>query len=393
MRLKQTLLFGGDTSVGRNSAEYLSGVMPLLKDADIRMLHLEEPFVKVQSEKSGADRTTASLAPLVGNVDLMTLCANHLYDFGELGVADSLDWCHENGIATSGGGRNLEEAEKLAIVERDGVRYGVLSYNAIGPTTSFADTDKGGCAYVGFRRAYILDTEKDWRNQHRLEYDIHSIREPVELSGQAMAHNFPDITSWDKVAKQIADARSKCDVLTVYFHKGYVHRVAQLADYEKPLCHMAVDNGADVVVSSHSHQLRGVELYKGKAIYHGLNAFVMWVPQLSPQFKGKIIGDGNEEWIKARIKRFGFVADPEYPTYPFHPDAIYCMAAKCIVENGRIVENRLVPIVVEKSGIPYPHGNDEKGQAFLDYLNRITKEEELDTQYIWDGEELIIQAK
>ena len=69
------------------------------------------------------------------------------------------------------------------------------------------------------------------------------------------------------------------------------------------------------------------------------------------------------------------------------------MAAKCIVENGRIVENRLVPIVVEKSGIPYPHGNDEKGQAFLDYLNRITQEEELDTQYIWDGEELIIQAK
>ena len=362
--------------------------------ADLRIAVFRgRAFFKIQSEKSGADRTTASLAPLVGNVDLMTLCANHLYDFGELGVADSLDWCHENGIATSGGGRNLEEAEKLAIVEKDGVRYGVLSYNAIGPTTSFADTDKGGCAFVGFRRAYILDTEKDWRNQHRLEYDIHSIREPVELSGQAMAHNFPDITSWDKVAKQIADARSKCDVLTVYFHKGYVHRVAQLADYEKPLCHMAVDNGADVVVSSHSHLLRGVELYKGKAIYHGLNAFVMWVPQLSPQFKGKIIGDGNEEWIKARIKRFGFVADPEYPTYPFHPYAIYCMAAKCIVENGRIVENRLVPIVVEKSGVPYPHGNDEKGQAFLDYLNRITKEEELDTQYIWDGEELIIQAK
>ena len=172
---------------------------------------------------------------------------------------------------------------------------------------------------MGFRRAYIPEAEKDWRTQHRLEYDIHSIREPVELSGPAMAHNFPDITSWDKVAGQIAAARSKCDVLTVYFHKGYVHRVAQLADYEKPLCHMAVDNGADVVVSSHSHLLRGVELYKGKAIYHGLNAFVMWVPQLSPQFKGKIIGDGNEEWIKARIKRFGFVADPEYPPIPSTP--------------------------------------------------------------------------
>lgn len=390
---KQVLFFGGDTSVGKDSGTYLSGVMPLLESSDVRMLHLEEPFVKEETEKTGPYRTVKALEPLAGKVEVMTLCANHLCDFGDTGVHDTLDWCHERGILTSGGGMNEEEASRAVFYEKDGVRYGILSYNAVGPTTSFAGENKSGCAYIGFHRAYMPLEEEDWRAMPRLEYDVHSIREPVEKSTTFMAHNYPDITSWDRAAAQIAEARKQCDVLIVYFHKGYVHRVSELGDYEKPLCHMAVDNGADVVFSSHSHLIRGVEMYKRKAIYHGLNAFVMWVPQLSPKFQGKIVGDGNEEWIKARIRRFGFVADPEYPTYPFHPDAIYCMAARCIVEDGQITQYRIVPLVVEKSGIPYPHGDDEKGRSMLAYLQKVTADEGLDTTYEWDGDELIVTAK
>lgn len=387
---KQDLIYGGDTSFGLEGAKYLEGVLPLLKNSDVRMLHLEEPFMKTETEKCGPNRTVKSLEPLLGNVDLMTLCSNHFYDFGEDGVKDTVDWCVENHIAVSGGGSTETEAEKLAIFEKDGVKYGVLSWNAVGPTTSFASETKGGCAYVGFRRAYIMENEKDWRAQHRLEYDVHSIRDPLHIEGEAMAANFIDPESYDHIASCIAAAKEKCDVLVVYFHKGYVHHVAGLADYEKLLSHMAVDNGADLVVASHSHLMRGVEMYKGKAIYHGLNAFVMWVPQLSPVFAGKVIGKDNEEWVKARVKRFGFIPDPEYPTYPFHPEGIYCIAAHCIVEDGKIVENRIVPIVVEKSGVPYPHGEDEKGQEVMDYLKKISEVEGLSTEYSWkDGEILV----
>ena len=218
MGKKSTLVFGGDTSIGQEGAKFMEGVLPVLENADVRMVHLEEPFMKEPSEKVTMDRTTSSLRPLIGRVELMTLCSNHWYDFGEPGIEDTMDWCRENGILTSGGGRNIEEACQPAFFEKDGVRYGVVSFNAIGPTSSFASETKGGCAYIGFRRAYIPDAEKDWRAQHRLEYDVHSIREPVELSGTGMAHNFPDITSWDKAASEIAAAKVHCDILVVYFH-------------------------------------------------------------------------------------------------------------------------------------------------------------------------------
>ena len=45
---------------------------------------------------------------------------------------------------------------------------------------------------------------------------------------------------------------------------------ALIVPYEKQIARAAVDAGADVVISHHAHILRGIEMYKGKAIYHGL---------------------------------------------------------------------------------------------------------------------------
>ena len=71
-------------------------------------------------------------------------------------------------------------------------------------------------------------------------------------------------------AEDVRAARTQCDVLLVYFHKGYVHRPVTVAAWERLLSHIAIDNGADAVMGSHSHIAHGVGVYKGKAIYHGL---------------------------------------------------------------------------------------------------------------------------
>lgn len=52
-----TLLFGGDMSVGENSAFYFEGVNGLLDSADIRMAQLEEPFVSEVTDFAGINRT------------------------------------------------------------------------------------------------------------------------------------------------------------------------------------------------------------------------------------------------------------------------------------------------------------------------------------------------
>jgi poly-gamma-glutamate synthesis protein (capsule biosynthesis protein) len=137
--------------------------------------------------------------------------------------------------------------------------------------------------------------------------------------------------------------------------------------------------------------MHGIEVYKGKAIYHGLNNFVMCVPMLSPNYKGKITTDKDrDDWVKNRIKRFGFVPDPDYPTYPFHPESIYTVAAKFIIRDKKIVSNRAILMKVEKDGVPYVHGNTETGNEVLDYLKKITEGAGLNAKYEWDGDEIVI---
>ena len=228
----------------------------------------------------------------------------------------------------------------------------------------------------------------------RLENDIGSLKKPFRLEGEFLGRNFPDPASLDRMAAQIAAAKAECDILIAYFHKGYVHQVARLGEYETLLSHMAVDNGADTVIGTHSHILHGLEMYKGRAIYHGLNNFIMYTPQLSPLYKGQVKDTAtshNAEWVKKRVERFGFVPDPEYPTYPFHPDSVHCACAKLIIREGKIAEYRLVPMLVEKDGAPCVHGCDEKGRATADYLRRITAEAGLNARLRWAGDELVVE--
>ena len=138
---------------------------------------------------------------------------------------------------------------------------------------------------------------------------------------------------------------------------------------------------------------RRMEMYKDKAIYHGLNNLVMYTPQLSPNFKGVVHGgkeSNNAEWVKSRIERFGFVPDPDYPTYPFHPESVYCPVAKLVIEDRRIESYRMLLMKVEKDGLPYPHGQDAIGQEIFDYMQRITDEAGLNAKLHWDGDEVLI---
>ena len=68
--------------------------------------------------------------------------------------------------------------------------------------------------------------------------------------------------------------RAQVDVLTVAFHKGVAHTPALLAMYERKVAKAAIEAGADIIVGHHAHILRGIEIYKGKPIFHGLGNFV-----------------------------------------------------------------------------------------------------------------------
>src|SRR6185437_11148231 len=148
------------------------------------------------------------------------------------------------GIACCGAGPSLAAARRPASLVRNGVRIGLLSYNCVGPQSGWAGADKAGCAFV--------------RVEPRDGGPISPAADLVRLDEGSVA----------ELATDIGRARAHADLLIVALHKGIVHRPAELAPYERPLAHAAIDAGADAVVSHHAHIIRGIEIYRGRPVYH-----------------------------------------------------------------------------------------------------------------------------
>ena len=373
---KTSLVATGDIILGENPADYFTGVRDMLLDADVAAGQLEVPYSDTAPELADLNRQLENLEPLKRYFDIVSLAGNHIYDAKDVGVLDTLNWLNENKLPYVGGGKNITEARTYKIVEKDGVSFGFLSYNCTGPSIMSAAAAKPGCAAVDIVTHYELG---DIANPGGPPSKIYSWPEPASL---------------DMMIKDIQELREKCDVLCLYLHKGLVHKPVKLADYEQPLCYRAIDAGADVIFSAHPHILHGIEIYKGKTIYHSLGNFIAWVPSLNPSFRSSkgVKNDffDPEEWAKTRIERFGFVPDPDYPTYPFHPEAVYCITAKCIIEDKGIAETRYVPMIVNKKGVPEVVPRSDGGEIVFDYVKKITKKASLNAKYSWDKDEVVI---
>ena len=96
---------------------------------------------------------------------------------------------------------NLDQARQPAIVTRSGIRFGLLSYNCVGPRESRAGPNRAGRAYVHILTHYQLDH--------------------AEPGGRPTTYVGADAESL--LADDITRLRSRCDVLSVSFHKETVH--------------------------------------------------------------------------------------------------------------------------------------------------------------------------
>jgi hypothetical protein len=169
----------------------------------------------------------------------------------------------------------------------------------------------------------------------------------------------------------------------VALHKGIGHTPALLAMYERPLARAVIDAGADIVVGHHAHILRGIEMYKGRPIYHGLGNFVTVTRALNIEANPS---PRRLEWARRRRELFGFKPDPGYPTYPFHPEARNAMIAVCEISSEGIRKAGFVPCRVNPKGQPEVCGNDERGRAVASYVEQITGKASLGTGFEWDGD-------
>lgn len=358
-----TIITTGDIILDEPEPDsFFEHVADLTRGADLVIGHVEVPHTdRGQPLTHRAISPPADPANLVAlknaGFDVITLAANHAFDQGEPGIVDTIETLTRHGMIVCGTGLNLTEARRPAIIEKKGIRFGVLSYNCVGPQDSWATADRAGCAYV------------------------ENLPEPV--NGSLLG---AESLRW--MQEDIAALKGQVDIVIVALHKGIVHTPAKVLDYEKEVAHAAVDAGANLVISHHAHILRGIEVYKGVPIYHGLNNFVVVTDALSPKTG---YGELNAEYARQRLERFGFVPDPEMPLYPFHPEALKTMVAKVEVSKNGVENAAFLPMVVNKDYKPEVLKNDERGREVADYVEKISREAGLSASFQWQGDEVLVR--
>jgi poly-gamma-glutamate capsule biosynthesis protein CapA/YwtB (metallophosphatase superfamily) len=371
-----TLMATGDLVLERRDTTSLfSAAAPVLAGADLVIGHLEVPHT--ESTATMSTDVPALPAPpsaldavAAAGFEILTLAGNHVYDSGEEGIQDTRRHCRERGLATTGAGRNLEEAWEPAVAEHGGRRIIVLSVNCVGPKESWAGSAKAGCAWI--------------------EVVTHYEPRGANPGGPPRTYTFAEPRSLAAFTERVARHARQDTAVVVALHQGLVHQPVDIAQYQYEIAHAAIDAGAVAVLAHHAHVLKGVEAYRGRPIFHGLGNFATVTRAL-----GGAPDDSPERraWARERTRLFGFQPDPAMPDYPFHPESRNTIIAVITLGSEGHVGAEVIPCWIDDDARPVPVARADGGERVGDYLKSITRKAGLDTVLDWTGDRLTIHLK
>jgi poly-gamma-glutamate synthesis protein (capsule biosynthesis protein) len=203
----------------------------LIATADVAFANLEYPVtfkgVRYKDKEYTFRGDPESLSAIrKAGFDLLSLANNHIMDYGEKGLRDTIRQCRKNRLVFTGAGADLASASSLAVIKRHGVRYGLLAYSLTFPEEFWATPGKPGTAH-------------------------------------------PD---WAQVGHDIRDARPRVDILMVSFHWGEELK-SEPKKYQIDFAHHAINAGADIVLGHHPHIPQPIEIFKGKPIFYSLGNY------------------------------------------------------------------------------------------------------------------------
>lgn len=238
------LLFGGDVNLDANFGVFPAYAaaqggladcieLPLLnemRDADIFMV--SNLFAFTDNAASISKRYTFRTVPenvkilSEMGVDIVSLANNHVYDYGAVGLTDTLFTLDNEGIIHVGAGESFADAAR--------VRYGIFN---------------------GLRIAYTAAM--------RSEKYINTPEATEESSGVMKMYTL------DAYLQVVRQAAENSDFVVAYVHWGAENSL-WLEQEQIDGAHALIDAGADIVIGSHTHTLQTVEYYKGKPIFYSI---------------------------------------------------------------------------------------------------------------------------
>ncbi|MBZ9647510.1 CapA family protein [Sphingobium sp. 3R8] len=223
-------------------------------------------------------------------VDIVGHANNHATDWGVEGMLDTLDLLDQAHLVHAGTGRSMTAARAPSYYDGPHGRVGLISATtSFTPMTPAADPlgqVPGRPGANTIRSTEIgLVSDADLATIARLAGTKPGAA--VKMKGRefrATAHPATPMTiEYDLNAKDVKanllavrQARQNGNFTVFSLHNHEPGNAFQTpANFAQGLAHQVIDAGADVYVGHGPHQLRGIEIYKGKPIFYSLGNFAM----------------------------------------------------------------------------------------------------------------------
>jgi len=239
-----TLAFVGDIMLGRHidnrigttrPRDFWGDTLSVLQSADAVIGNLEcpitlHPLQWRRTWKAFRFRARPQAVDVLeaANVRMVNLANNHMLDFQEEGLRDTIAYLGKAGIGHAGAGRDAYDAAKPALIDVAGVKIGMIGFT---------------------------DRMPEWRAGHcapGINY--------VKLKNDNVTLNM--------VRHLIADARRDgADIVVVSYHWGPNLRTSPPRHF-RDFARRAIELGADVIHGHSAHLFQGVELHRGGLILY-----------------------------------------------------------------------------------------------------------------------------
>jgi poly-gamma-glutamate capsule biosynthesis protein CapA/YwtB (metallophosphatase superfamily) len=320
---------------GPGTREVLRYVRPFFQEADFTSVNLESPVtMNVSTPHLTKDYVLMTLPGSLpalqwAGISYVSLGNNHVYDYREQGLSDTISSLQAAGIANSGAGPNATEAFKAYRVVLNGTPYAILAMNSIDgiehPINYVADDRKGGSA------------------------------------------NLKDTTMVTSAIERELD-EGFVPIIQVHGGDEYVY---EPPDYISGRLDLVTDTGAGLVVSEHSHIAEGVGIRNGVVVVEGLGnlAFdaerhetmlgllarvdmngkevrsVRLIPVYIGNFTPRPVSGGVADILLRRVGEFS--KDSPYPVYPYNGQGWVALGENQVTSNKRTAR---VNITIPESG-------------------------------------------
>ncbi|MGE4282366.1 MAG: CapA family protein [Clostridia bacterium] len=254
----------GDIMLGRGVAYHTKAdyTMPFkqtaefLRSGDITFANMEFTLSDRGQKLEGKINLRAEPKAVEGvnyaGIDVVNIANNHIMDYNEVALIDTMEILNQNNIKYIGAGKNLTDARNPAIIEVKGVKVGFLAYSDFAHYGFWDSPEKKNICYFWAKEnssGVAPLTHQDDKNGNPVKYETGPIIEDIKK------------------------LRNQVDLIAVSFHWG-VENSHNVPSLQRELGQDIIDAGADMILGHHPHVLQGIEIYKGKPIIYSMGNFI-----------------------------------------------------------------------------------------------------------------------